>query len=46
MVSAVPPGDTPVSEMRVRLPPGVIRKVMALVDVVDGAPFLFVITSR
>jgi hypothetical protein len=34
MVRAVPPGDTPVSEMRVRLPPGVIRKVMALVDVV------------
>ena len=34
MVSAVPTGDTPVSEMRVRLPPGVIRKVMALVDVV------------
>ena len=34
MVSAVPPGETPVSEMRVRLPLGVIRKVMALVDVV------------
>jgi hypothetical protein len=46
MVFAVPPGDMPVSEIRVRLSPGVIRKVMALVDVVDGAPFYFFITLR